>query len=82
MLAIGTNVMFYLICQYNLISQSLWEKLKIGLQNVNIPLSGISQVLTKIKNCTQTKIKPRFNDLEANLQFLVLPTLTETLPIG
>ncbi|XP_066157628.1 uncharacterized protein, partial [Euwallacea fornicatus] len=67
--------------QSNLISESLCKKLNLGCKKIQIPLSGISQVVTKINKQTSTKIKSRFNNFSANLTFLVLPTLTENLPL-
>ncbi|XP_066152186.1 uncharacterized protein, partial [Euwallacea fornicatus] len=67
--------------QSNLISKSLCRKLDLSFKRISMPLSGISQTITKISRQTHTKIKSKFNSFEANLTFLVLPTLTENLPL-
>lgn len=67
--------------QSNLISQSLVNKLKLQCQTINIPLSGINQIETKISSKTCTKVKSRFVKFERSLSFLILPSITERLPI-
>ncbi|XP_066258254.1 uncharacterized protein [Euwallacea similis] len=67
--------------QSNLMSERLCRKLNLSFKRINMPLYGISQLVTEINRQTQVKIKSRFNSFEANLTFLVLPTLTENLPL-
>ncbi|XP_066259137.1 uncharacterized protein [Euwallacea similis] len=67
--------------QSNLMSERLCRKLNLSFKRINMPLYGISQLVTEINRQTQAKIKSRFNSFEANLTFLVLPTLTENLPL-
>ncbi|XP_066261328.1 uncharacterized protein [Euwallacea similis] len=67
--------------QSNLMSERLCRKLNLSFKRINMPLYGISQLVTEIHRQTQAKIKSRFNSFEANLTFLVFPTLTENLPL-
>ncbi|XP_066260795.1 uncharacterized protein [Euwallacea similis] len=67
--------------QSNLMSERLCRKLNLSFKRINMPLYGISQLVTEMNRQTQAKIKSRFNSFEANLTFLVLPTLTENLPL-
>ena len=67
--------------QSNLISENLCTKLNLKRKKTNIPLSGVSQIETKITNRTKTRIKSRFDNFETELQFLVLPSITEKLPL-
>ncbi|XP_066253850.1 uncharacterized protein [Euwallacea similis] len=67
--------------QSNLMSERLCRKLNLSFKRINMSLYGISQLVTEINRQTQAKIKSRFNSFEANLTFLVLPTLTENLPL-
>lgn len=67
--------------QSNLITEELCNKLNLTCQKIDLSLSGISQLVTKISNRTQTRIKSRISEFEASLSFLVLPVLTEKLPL-
>ncbi|XP_050294294.1 uncharacterized protein LOC126734640 [Anthonomus grandis grandis] len=67
--------------QSNLMSQSLSEKLNLTYEKVNMPLSGVGQIETNIIGKTKTCIKSRFNDFQARLQFLIIPKVTEKLPL-
>lgn len=67
--------------QSNLISKPFCEKLKLNCENINIPLSGVNQIETNITSKTSAKIKSRFDNFETELQFLVLPRITEKLPL-
>lgn len=67
--------------QSNLISERLCRKLEINCEKTNIPLSGISQMETKIKNKTRAIIKSRIGNFETELSFLVLKVITENIPI-
>lgn len=67
--------------QSNFISQFLCKKLNLKCEGFYMPLAGINQITTNIKFKTKTKIKSRINAFEANLTFLVLPVITEKLPL-
>ncbi|ERL87422.1 hypothetical protein D910_04816 [Dendroctonus ponderosae] len=67
--------------QSNLISESLCRKLKLKQERINIPLSGVSQVITNVTSRTRTVIRSRFKNYNTELSFLVLPVLTEKLPL-
>ncbi|XP_050303785.1 uncharacterized protein LOC126741423 [Anthonomus grandis grandis] len=67
--------------QCNLMSQSLFNELNLKSERIDIPLSGINQIETKITSRTKTTIKSRFNSFKMDVQFLVLPQITEKLPI-
>lgn len=68
--------------QSNLITESLCKKLDLKMTPFSIPIGGISQKVTHIKNKTYAKLKSRFNDFQANLSFLVLPVITTNLPVN
>lgn len=67
--------------QSNLITEKLCNKLNLKCEKIDIPLAGINQIETKISQKTTTKIKSRIEEFERELSFLVLPVLTERLPI-
>lgn len=67
--------------QSNLISQSLSDKLRLKCEKFHVPLAGINQIVTSIKSKTSAKIKSRFGSFESTLTFLVLPVITEKLPL-
>ncbi|XP_066261208.1 uncharacterized protein [Euwallacea similis] len=66
--------------QSNLMTENFCRKLNLSPQTIDLSLSGISQIVTKINQRVHTKIKSRFNQYESNIAFLVLPILTENLP--
>lgn len=66
----------------NLISQSLCNKLKLKLEKINNTVTGVNKVATNISNLAKARIKSRFNDFTLELTFLVLPVLTEKLPLS
>ncbi|XP_066261278.1 uncharacterized protein [Euwallacea similis] len=66
--------------QSNLMTENFCRKLNLSPQKIDLSLSGISQIVTKINQRVHTKIKSRFNEYESNIAFLVLPILTENLP--
>lgn len=66
--------------QSHLISNSLCEKLGLKRDKINIPLSGINQMVTNISYKTQATIKSKFDTFQTSLSFLVLSKITEKLP--
>lgn len=67
--------------QSNLISESLCRKLNLYCHKIDLPLLGVSKIITKINNRTQTAIRSRVSDYKTTLSFLVLPVITEKLPL-
>nr|CAI5818585.1 unnamed protein product [Callosobruchus analis] len=67
--------------QSNLLSKSLCEKLGLNLQKTSVPLTSINQNVTKIEYKTRTVIKSRVTSFETELLFLVVPVITERLPL-
>ena len=67
--------------QTNFISERLANKLNLNKKEVNLPFSGLGQLMTKAQYMIKTKIRSRNNNYESNLTFIVLPTITGQLPM-
>lgn len=67
--------------QSNFMSKSLCEKLKLKPQVVNSVISGITHTVTNITQLVQTKLKSRCNAFTTNLDCLVIPKISERLPL-
>lgn len=67
--------------QSNIITKKLCNKLKIKLQDYKVPICGINQCSTNVNYRVDVEIRSRFSDFSANLQCLVLPVITERLPL-
>lgn len=65
----------------NLICEALARRLKIDMENVNIPISGVNNAETQVKYKICAKISSRVNSFNASLDFLVVPTITTNLPL-
>lgn len=66
--------------QSNFITEDLCQRLKLKRENVHIPLCGISESQSTIKNMVNATIKSRHSGFEVNLNFLVLSKITGELP--
>lgn len=67
--------------QMNFMSQDLANRLKVPIKDVNIPISGVNELLTKIKQQTSATIKSVYNNYSATLSFLVLENITSNIPV-
>lgn len=66
--------------QSNFISEELCQRLKLKRENVHIPLCGINETQSSVKNMVNATIKSRHSGYEVNLNFLVLSKITGELP--
>lgn len=64
--------------QSNLMSQNLCEKLNLTYEKINIPLSGVGQIETKIIGRTITCIKSRFNEFQRISSKITVFNITES----
>ncbi|KAF2892873.1 hypothetical protein ILUMI_13299 [Ignelater luminosus] len=62
------------------ITESLVRRLKLPLTNVNIPITGISKTKNRVSNSVRIEFKSRFNNFTADLNCLVLSSITENMP--
>lgn len=65
----------------NFISSELVRKLKLKTNTIDIPISGVNQMLTKIDSQTESIIKSCYNNFTATLSFLVLKNITYNIPV-
>lgn len=66
--------------QSNIITKSLFEKLNLKSDNINISIAGVNQRISTITQKTKAAIKSQYNNFETCLTFLILPTITNKLP--
>ncbi|XP_058840546.1 uncharacterized protein LOC131696033 [Topomyia yanbarensis] len=64
----------------NLISEAFAKLLNLTMERINLPISGLNNTETRVKNNLRTKISSRINSFNAFLDFLVVPTITTNLP--
>lgn len=66
--------------QAHFITERLANKLKLRGRSINTPVTALNQIETNIKHMVSTKISSVQGSYEANLSFLVIPTITTPLP--
>ncbi|XP_043498822.1 uncharacterized protein LOC122522080 [Polistes fuscatus] len=54
--------------------------LRIAKRDVNVPISGVNQTETRVKQAILATLKSRTKNYALELQFLLLPTVTNRLP--
>lgn len=65
--------------QSNFITEKCCDKLKLYKRTVDIPISGIGKTLSHIKH--SVTIKSKIESFVLNLDCLVIPSITENLPV-
>jgi hypothetical protein len=68
--------------QSNFITQDMCKLLGLKTENINTPVTGISGKQTVITQQAITTIHSRLNPFRATLTFLVIPKITEHIPMG
>ncbi|XP_058840021.1 uncharacterized protein LOC131695495 [Topomyia yanbarensis] len=66
--------------QSNFVSESLCQKLDLKRSRVNLPVSGIGQSTVNVHYKVQIALSSRFGGFEQQIDCLVLPKLTVSLP--
>ncbi|KAJ8915369.1 hypothetical protein NQ315_008256 [Exocentrus adspersus] len=66
--------------QANFMSRTLFDKLKLHGQEINLPVMGTSQNEISIKLSTKATIKTIHNEYAVDLSFLILPKITDNIP--
>lgn len=66
--------------QSNIITKDISSKLKLHSNKVNVPISGINQTQIKAKESITIHIKSMRSEFSAELDCLVMPTITDRLP--
>lgn len=67
--------------QINFVSKEACKKLGVTPKQDHIPVKGINGQLTNAYESTQLTIKSRFNSFKHTLRFMVVPKITDNLPI-
>jgi len=67
--------------QNNFISESLVQSLKLRREKVSYDITGIGQTVQTIKSAVTIKIKSRLTDYEEMISYLVLPHITNYVPV-
>lgn len=66
--------------QSNYMTTELADRLNLGTNNINMPVSGISKNLIRIKHSVKTTINSLKINYSTYLNFLILDKITENLP--
>lgn len=66
--------------QVSFISQSLQNKLGLGVDEVSIPITGIGNAKSLMKQRCCVQIRSNCSDFEFNLNCLILPKITGNIP--
>lgn len=67
--------------QSNFITRDFCKKANLAESKLSFKIKGIGQNLTNINSQTSVKIKSRFSDFSLNINCLVLPKITDRLPV-
>lgn len=66
----------------NIVTEKLAAKLNLQLQPVDLPISGLNDIQTRVKYIVSTNIISRVNQFSTSiLDFLVVPKVTSNLPV-
>ncbi|XP_071564062.1 uncharacterized protein [Temnothorax nylanderi] len=68
--------------QSNFISKRMFEKLGLKSDSTNIAISGINQAVNAVTRSVDIRIKSRFNSFSARINCLILPKITQNLPVA
>lgn len=66
--------------QTHFMSSNLANRLNLRKHKVNIPIGGIGDVSTTVKHKVSASISSNYKSFEANLEFLLLPVITDNQP--
>lgn len=67
--------------QSHFLTHAMVKKLGLTTEKLTLPVIGINQQTSHITSKTQTEIKSRINKFNTQLTFLILPKITENLPM-
>ncbi|XP_043466286.1 uncharacterized protein LOC122501086 [Leptopilina heterotoma] len=67
--------------QSNFITEKFAEILNLDRREINIPVEGLNQLETKIKQSVSTQVKSMQTEFAAKLEFLVIPRICNSLPL-
>ncbi|XP_076392692.1 uncharacterized protein LOC105661897 [Megachile rotundata] len=66
--------------QINLITEELASRLNLQKTKVDIPLSGVDNISTRIKYCIRSNIRSKNSNYSSNLFFYTIPQISSCLP--
>lgn len=67
--------------QSNFITEKFCKKLKLKPNKVNFAVKGVGEILENISYQVKVKLQSRYNNFQSNIDCLVLPSITENLPV-
>lgn len=62
-------------------SEEFARSLNVAWERIDMPITGLNNVETRVKYKLRTKIISRVNQFDAVLDFLVVPKVTANLPM-
>ncbi|XP_076176659.1 uncharacterized protein LOC143151443 [Ptiloglossa arizonensis] len=66
--------------QSHFLTEAVAKKLGLVRRRIEVPVIGINQTSTGVTSSTTAKIQSRINGFQANINFLIIPHITEKLP--
>jgi len=66
--------------QSNFISRALCNKLQLHSERIDVPVSGLAQISTRVSERVHTIIKSRLNAYQVKLPYFVIDKITDSLP--
>ncbi|XP_062541109.1 uncharacterized protein LOC134209144 [Armigeres subalbatus] len=66
----------------HILTERLANKLMLEMNRVDVPISGLNDMQTKVKHLLSTKILSRISSYATNvLDFLIVPSITSSIPV-
>lgn len=66
--------------QSNFISRALCNRLQLRGERINVPISGLAQISTRVSEKVHAVIKSRLNAYQINLLYFVIDKIIDSLP--
>ncbi|XP_055591113.1 uncharacterized protein LOC129743167 [Uranotaenia lowii] len=66
--------------QFNLMTESFYQKLKLPIEKDHVKLGGVGQHVTSVNRSVKSIVSSRVSALSWQLKFLVLPTISHDQP--
>jgi hypothetical protein len=66
--------------QSNILTSNMCKKLSLKTNHINLPISGVGEIETRVKYSANVSIKSCYNSFALKMHCLILPKITEQFP--
>jgi hypothetical protein len=66
--------------QSNILTSNMCKKLSLKTKHINLPISGVGEIETRVKYSANVSIKSCYNSFALKMHCLILPKITEQFP--